>query len=70
MSIVPGRGLAVSVVDNDIEFALRLFKKVIKDSGKLIDMKSKSYYIKPSVKRRETKKRAAYFQKRFSFQEK
>ena len=66
LSIIPGGGLGVTVVNNDLEFALRLFKKNIKDSGKLLEVKANSYYTKPSVTRRFAKKRAVHHQKRQS----
>ena len=41
LSIIPGGGLGVAVVNNDLEFALRLFKKKYKRFRQIIRSKSK-----------------------------
>ena len=46
-------GLQVKVYNNNVEFALKKFKRMVKDSGMMVELKKKSYYEKPSVKRRE-----------------
>ena len=49
------RGLAVKVYNNNIEGALRIFKRKVKDSNLFLDLKKKAYYEKPSKVRREKK---------------
>ena len=50
--------LKVTVKDNKIEYALRKLKKKVKDSGIIIELREREFYTKPSVKKREMKKRA------------
>jgi small subunit ribosomal protein S21 len=61
-SIVPGNANAVSVVDRDLNFALRTFKRKMKDSNILDRIKSNKTFIKPSIKRRDQLNRAKYIQ--------
>ncbi len=51
----PKNGLRVEVKNNNVEFALKKFKKMVKNSDLMLDLKNKSYYEKPSKKRREKK---------------
>ena len=51
----PQNGLRVEVRNNNVDFALRKFKRMVKDSDLMLDLKKKSYYEKPSKKRREKK---------------
>ena len=51
----PQNGLRVEVKNNNVEFALKKFKRMVKNSGIMLDVKKKSYYEKPSRKRRERK---------------
>ena len=46
-------GLQVEVYNNNVEKALRLLKKKVKDANLFQDLKKKQYYEKPSKKRRE-----------------
>ena len=48
-------GLQVRVFNNNIEGALKVFKKKIKESNLFLELKKKAYYEKPSKKRREKK---------------
>ena len=50
--------LKVIVKDNKIEYALRKLKKKVKDSGLMIELREREFYTKPSVKKREMRKRA------------
>ena len=50
--------IEVKVKHNNIEKALRIFKRKIKDSRILYDLSERSYYIKPSAKKRKMKLRA------------
>ena len=56
--IIPGAALAVKVIGGNIEPALRLFKKKLKESGKLEEFKARQEYLKPSVIKRKQKKLA------------
>ena len=46
-------GLGVKVYDNNVEKALRKFKRIVKDSELMLELKNKSYYKKPSELKRE-----------------
>ena len=48
-------GLAVTVVNNNVEFALKRLKKKVKESNLMLELKKKSYYEKPSKIQREKK---------------
>lgn len=50
--------LKVTVKDNKVEYALRKLKKKVKDSGLMIELREREFYTKPSVKKREMRKRA------------
>ena len=41
-----------------MEGALKVFKRKVKDSNLMLDLKKKAYYEKPSKKRRERKNMA------------
>ena len=49
------QGLQIDVYDGQVEFALRKFKKMVKESNLMLDLRKKSYYEKPSKLRREKK---------------
>ena len=51
----PHNGLRVEVKNNNIEFALKKLKRMVKDSDLMLELKKRAYYEKPSKKRRETK---------------
>ena len=48
-------GLAVTVYNNNVEGALKVLKRKVKDSNIFLDLKKKSHYIKPSQIKREKK---------------
>ena len=48
--------LQVKVKKNNVEFALRLLKRKIKDSGLTVELRERQYYKKPSAKRSEERK--------------
>ena len=50
--------IEVKVKHNNIEKALRIFKRKVKDSRILYDLSERSYYTKPSMKKRKMKLRA------------
>ena len=66
-SILPG-ALGVRVIKTkhhpkgDINFALRSFKKELKESGKMQELRDRRYFVPKSAKKREQMKRAKYFQ--------
>jgi len=45
----------VEVRNDNLEKALRTFKKKILESGKLIELKEKEFFEKPTTKRRRVK---------------
>ena len=47
----------IEVRNNNVEKALRVMKKKMKKEGLFQELKDRQYYQKPSLKRRETKKR-------------
>ena len=47
------QGLSVTVFNNNVDGALRVLKKKVKDSNLFIDLRKKEYYEKPSKVRRE-----------------
>ena len=51
-------GLQVKVYNNNIEGALKVFKRKVKDSNLMLELSKKAYYDKPSKKRREKKNMA------------
>ena len=51
-------GLSVKVYGDNVEEALRRFKRKVKDSNLMVDLKNKQYYVKPSELRRERKSKA------------
>jgi len=55
---VPGCFTAVKVVNGNIELALKAFKRKIKDSGKIEELKDRKEYIKPSAVKRKKMQQA------------
>jgi small subunit ribosomal protein S21 len=55
----PLMGSKVIVQNDNVEKALRLFKKKITESGKLMELREKEFYEKPSVTRRKTRNQQA-----------
>ena len=47
------QGLQVEVYNNEVEKAMRILKKKVKDSNLFIDLRKKEFYEKPSKIRRE-----------------
>ena len=45
-------GLSVTVFNNNVDGALKVLKRKIKDSNLFIDLREKEYYTKPSEKKR------------------
>ena len=61
-SIVPGNPASTKVVNRDINFAIRNWKKQIKMSGILDILKTKQEFEKPSVTRKKIKSAAIHKQ--------
>ena len=53
------RGRAVIVKDDNVERALRKFKKKIQTSGLLNDLRDREFYEKPTTERKRKKSAAA-----------
>mgnify|MGYP003116292061 CR=1 FL=1 len=62
-SIIPGFALGAAVPNGDLGFALRLWKKKLKDSDVLKNLKERKEFTKPSVKKRKQMSDAIYWQK-------
>ena len=52
------RGIRIEVKNNNIEWALKKFKRMVKDSGQMLELKQRTYYKKPSQERREKRNMA------------
>ncbi|MBO01782.1 MAG: 30S ribosomal protein S21 [Candidatus Marinimicrobia bacterium] len=50
-----GKGLYVEVRNNDLNWALRKFKKKVQEDGVLQEFKERQFYTKPSEKRKRAK---------------
>ena len=55
---IPGCYTGVKVVNGNIELALKTFKRKMKDSGKLEELKDRKEYIKPSAVNRKKMQQA------------
>ena len=49
------KGLRVDVRNNNVEWALKKMKRMVKDSGMMLDLRRRTYYEKPSEVKREKK---------------
>jgi len=59
--------IVVNVKENEsIDRALKRFKKKFERTGVLKELRSRTYYEKPSVQRRNEKLKAAYRQKMYA----
>ena len=47
--------LRVDVKYNNVEWALKKMKRMVKDSGLILELKKRTYYKKPSAEKREKK---------------
>ena len=61
------KGLRVDVKHNNVEWALKKLKRMVKDSGQILEMKKRTYYEKPSAVKREKKSAQAA---RYRYQDK
>ncbi len=55
--------IEVKVKHNNIEKALSIFKRKVKDSKMLLELQQREYYEKPSTKRRKARLKAKLRQK-------
>ena len=62
-SIIPGFALGAAVPNGDLGFAIRTWKKKLKDADILKIVKSRREYVKPSVVKRKQMSDAIYWQK-------
>ena len=51
----PMNGLRVDVKNNNIEFALKKFKRMVKDSELMLELRERTFYQKPSIMKLKTK---------------
>ena len=63
------RGLRIDVRNNNVEFALKKFKRMVKDSGMMVELRDRQYYEKPSEKRRKKRNLAKSRQRYKSIKE-
>ena len=49
------KGLRVDVRNNNVEWALKKMKRMVKESGMMLELKRRTYYKKPSEEKREKK---------------
>jgi small subunit ribosomal protein S21 len=49
------RGLQVEVRNNDVNYALRKFKKKVQEDGILQEVRNREFFEKPSIKRKKAK---------------
>ena len=61
------KGFRVDVRNNNVEWALKKLKRMVKDSGMMLELKKRSYYKKPSEEKREKKNMQKL---RYAYQEK
>ena len=52
------KGLRVDVRNNNVEWALKKMKRMVKESGMMLELKRRTYYKKPSEEKREKKNMA------------
>ena len=57
------KGLRVDVKHNNVEWALKKMKRMVKEDGLMVELKKRSYYEKPSRVRRHKKNLAKLRQK-------
>jgi len=59
--------IIINIKENEsIDRALKRFKKKFEKTGVLREVRERNFYLKPSVKKRETVLKAKYRQKRYA----
>ena len=61
------QGLQVKVFNNNVDGALRILKKKVKESNLFLDLRKKEYYTKPSEIKRE-KRNLARLRNKYNIQ--
>ena len=61
------KGIRVDVRNNNVEWALKKMKRMVKESGMMLELKRRTYYKKPSEEKREKKNMQKL---RYAYQEK
>jgi len=61
------QGLQVRVFNNNVDGALRILKKKVKESNLFLDLRKKEYYVKPSEIKRE-KRNLARLRNKYNMQ--
>ena len=61
------QGLRIDVYNNNVEGALKKFKRKVKDSELMLELKKRSFYTKPSELKRE-KRNLAKLRQRYKTQ--
>lgn len=51
-------GIKINVLDNNLEKALKVFKKKIKDTRLMVEIKDRQFFEKPSLNKRRKKQKA------------
>lgn len=54
------QGVGAIVIENDINFAIRHWKKELKESGKLIQLQNERFFEKPSSRRKRELEKARF----------
>lgn len=54
----PGYAVSVTVLNSNIEMALKIWKRKLKESGIMEELRDRKEYIKPTTERREQRKNA------------
>jgi small subunit ribosomal protein S21 len=54
----PSQGLRVVVHNNNVEKAIRRFKKIVQQSGVLDEIRARQEYVKPSTRKRLAKQQS------------
>tara|TARA_R110002020_G_scaffold34183_1_gene104276 strand:+ start:213 stop:449 length:237 start_codon:yes stop_codon:yes gene_type:complete len=65
----PMQGLRIDVYNNNVEGALKKFKRKVKDSELMLELNKRSFYKKPSQLKREKRNLAKLRQKYKSIKE-
>lgn len=68
-SIKPGAPSSVDTRECGLEYALRSWKKILKDNNVVKNCYDKNYYVKPSDRRREMMNSAKYIQSKESMRD-
>ena len=63
-------GLSVTVFNNNVDGALRILKKKVKNANLFLDLRDKEYYTKPSEKKRHKRNLAKLRNKKVTSVEK